>query len=126
MCGATDRAASRLEAAVTAATMTSEFLTASAAELASRAPIRCPADFSAAPSACGNRMSQAATLSTPTSRSPEAIACPASPKPMKQRRGLLVGLLLVIALSKLALNALVEALDIDHDAGVRAVADPLL
>ena len=28
--------------------------------------------------------------STPASRKPEAIACPASPKPMKQRRGLLL------------------------------------
>ena len=40
-------------------------------------------------------MSHAAMLVTPASRRPEAIACPASPKPMKQRRGVL----LVMALS---------------------------
>ena len=62
MCGATDCAASRLDAAVTAATMMSEFATASAADVASRAPIASPACLSVAPSAFGNRMSHAAMV----------------------------------------------------------------
>ena len=62
MCGATDRAASRLDAAVTAEMMMSELTTASAAELASRAPIVSPASRSRAPSSSGNRMSHAAML----------------------------------------------------------------
>ena len=64
-------------------------LASSAAEVASRAPISSPACFSVAPSSRGNRMSHAAMLVTPASRRPDAIACPASPKPMKQRLGLL-------------------------------------
>src|SRR5687767_2039943 len=69
-------------------------------------------------------MSHAAMCSTPASRRPEAIACPASPNPMKQRRGLL--LLIVKSVRKLALHALVKALDIDDHTGVGAVADALL
>ena len=48
-----------------------------------------PAAFSRAPSATGNKMSQAAMRSMPLSRRPEAIAWPASPKPMKETRGVL-------------------------------------
>ena len=62
---------------------------ASAAELATRAPMLSPACLSLAPSAAGNRMSQAAIVSMPVSRSPLAMAWPASPKPMKHRRGVL-------------------------------------
>ena len=62
---------------------------ASAAELATRAPMASPACLRAAPSAAGNRMSQAATVSMPVSRKPLAMAWPASPKPMKHRRGVL-------------------------------------
>jgi hypothetical protein len=87
--GSTERAASRLDAAVTAEMIISVSATASAAERASPTPILSPAAFSRAPSAAGNRMSQATMRSMPPSRSPEAIACPASPKPMKETRGVL-------------------------------------
>src|SRR3974390_1347846 len=59
------------------------------AELASRPPIFSPAALGGAPSATGNRMSQAARRSSPLSRRPAAIACPARPKPMKETRGVL-------------------------------------
>jgi hypothetical protein len=85
-CGATDRAASRLAAAVTADTTTSLERTASAAETARRTPILAPACRSLSPSGAGNRMSQADMLAVPASRRPEAMAWPASPKPMKQMR----------------------------------------
>ena len=49
-CGATERAASRLEAAVTAEMIMSVSATASAAEFASRTPMLSPAAFSRAPS----------------------------------------------------------------------------
>ena len=61
--------------------------TASCAEDASRTPILSPAALSFSPAACGNRMSQAAMRSMPLSRRPEAMAWPASPKPMKETRG---------------------------------------
>src|SRR5690348_16312712 len=67
----------------------SEPLMASAAEAPSRTPNSSPALRSRAPAGCGNRMSQAAMVVTPAPRSPEAKAWPASPKPMKQRRGVL-------------------------------------
>jgi hypothetical protein len=61
--------------------------TASPAEDAQRTPIAAAARLSFSPSACGNRMSQAAMRSTPVSRRPVAIAWPASPKPMKHSVG---------------------------------------
>ena len=54
-CGATERAASRLDPAVTAEMMMSELTTASAAELASRAPIVSPASRSRAPACLGKQ-----------------------------------------------------------------------
>ena len=63
--------------------------TASAAELASRTPMLSPAAFSFVPALSGKRISQAAMRSMPPSRRPEAIAWPASPKPMKETRGVL-------------------------------------
>src|SRR5262249_58686035 len=62
---------------------------ASAAEVASRTPISSPAARRLAPAASGNRISQAAMVMTPAPRRPAAKAWPASPKPMKQRRGVL-------------------------------------
>src|SRR5690349_1981963 len=67
----------------------SEPLMASAAEAPSRTPSSSPALRNRAPAGCGNRMSQAAMVVTPAPRRPEAKAWPASPKPMKQRRGVL-------------------------------------
>src|SRR5690348_16938666 len=67
----------------------SEPLMASAAEAPSRTPNSSPALRNRVPAGCGNRMSQAAMVVTPAPRRPEAKAWPASPKPMKQRRGVL-------------------------------------
>ena len=74
---------------MTAETIKSVSLTASAAEAASRTPDFSPAALSGAPPVCANKMSQAAMRSTPASRRPAAIACPASPKPIKETRGVL-------------------------------------
>src|SRR4051812_15012518 len=63
--------------------------TASAAEPASLIPALAPACLSFSPSGAGNKISQAATRSIPPSRSPDAIACPASPKPIRETRGVL-------------------------------------
>src|SRR5262245_13569019 len=64
-------------------------LIASPAELPSRTPSSRPAARSFTPAASGNRMSHAAMVVTPAVRRPDAKAWPASPKPMKQRRGVL-------------------------------------
>ena len=64
-------------------------LIASPAEVPSRTPSSSPAARSFAPAASGNRMSHAAMVVTPAVRRPDAKAWPASPKPMKQRRGVL-------------------------------------
>ncbi len=93
-CALTDCAASTLAAAVTADTMMSASRTASAAEDAQRTPIASALRLSLSPSVCGNRMSQAAMRSTPLSRRPEAIAWPASPKPMKQNVGFPFGIII--------------------------------
>jgi len=97
-CGFTDCAASTLAAAVTAETTMSAPRSASAAEEAQRTPIASPARLSRSPSVCGNAMSHAAMRSTPASRSPDAMAWPASPKPMKQNVGFASGI--VISLSR--------------------------
>ena len=91
-CGLTDCAASMLDAAVTAEMTMSASRTASAAEPAQRAPLAAAACRRALPCACGNRMSHADMRSTPASRSPAAIAWPASPKPMKEMAGLPFGI----------------------------------
>src|SRR4029077_19169155 len=88
-CGAADRAASTLEAAVTADMIMSVSRTASAADNAIRTPIVWAAAFNGTPAVPGNKISQTAIRSIPASRNPEAIACPASPKPMKETRGVL-------------------------------------
>src|SRR4029078_2471746 len=88
-CGATECAASTLEAAVTAEMTISVSRTASATETAVRTPMALPASLRGAPASSGNRMSQAAMRSTPASLRPEAIAWPASPKPIKEIRGVL-------------------------------------
>ena len=90
--GLTERAASMLAAAVTAETIMSASRSASAAETAQRTPIAPAARLSFSPFASGNKISQAAMRTTPSSRKPAAIAWPASPKPMKQRAGLLSGI----------------------------------
>jgi len=87
-----DCAASTLDAAVTAEMTISDSRTASAAELAQRTPIGAAAWRSLSPACCGNRMSHAAICSTPSSRSPAAIAWPASPKPIKEMRGRVFGM----------------------------------
>src|SRR5262249_19554085 len=78
-----------LEAAVTAAITMSAPLIASPAEVASRTPSSPPAARRFAPPDSGNRTSQAAMVVTPAVRRPDAKAWPASPKPMKQSRGVL-------------------------------------
>src|SRR3954451_22939143 len=72
--------------------------TASAAEPASLMPALAPACLSVSPSGAENKISQAATRSSPPSRKPNAIACPASPKPIRETRGVLrrfIGLLVL-------------------------------
>jgi len=81
-CDLTDCAASTLDAAVTAETITSAPRTASAAEPALVTPMAAAASRSRSPSAFGNKTSQAEIVATPVSRQPAAMACPASPKPM--------------------------------------------
>jgi hypothetical protein len=75
--------------------------TASAAETAGRTPIVSAAARNFWPSACGNRMSQAAICSMPVSRRPAAIAWPASPKPMKEMRGVLWRVMAVLRFGRL-------------------------
>ena len=123
MCGATDCAASRLDAAVTAETMMSELATASAAEDASRAPILSPACFSRAPSFRGNRMSQAAMLLDAGFAQAGGDRLAGFAETDEAEAGLVAGRLGSV---QLALHTVVEALDVDDDAGMASVADPLL
>src|SRR5579863_4901911 len=95
-CAFTDCAAAVLDAAVTAEMIKSALRTASAADCATPTPIAPAACLSFAPSGFGNRMSQAVMVSRPASRKPEAMAWPASPKPINAIVGLPFGILLFL------------------------------
>src|SRR5437660_12366472 len=95
----TDCAASWLDAAVTAEIMISAPATASAAEVAQRTPLASAARRKLLPAACGKRMSHAVICAASASCSPAAIACPASPKPMKAILGLPFAMVSVIGIA---------------------------
>src|SRR5712672_4224029 len=67
----------------------SDPLMASPADAPRRTPMSCPAARNRAPAGSAKRISQAAMVVTPAPRRPDAKAWPASPNPMKHRRGVL-------------------------------------